>query len=455
MSNTINKSDNVISVQQILDDNSLSIFQFRVIILGFLVVFYDGYAAAVMGFIGSSLAENLHITASELNPAMVASLIGLAIGSFSAGPIADKFGRKMILIFAVAVFGLFSILTSMMNSVAGISFMRLIVGIGLGAAMPISITLVSEYSPQRLRSLLVAIMFCGFTAGSAGVGFIASALMPIYGWQGALSAGGWVALITLIILWVLLPESSKYLAEKNKSPEKIRAYLSKIGNIPSNITHFIGEKSTVAATAQTAAPTKQSSISKLFYQDLRIGTVMLWVIFFMTMGYIAVFTNWLPMMFETLGYERKDAATLAALFQVGGTIGALIIGAIMDRSNPYKVLSTVLLGGTIFTAAVAFYSGSYAWLVGGIMLIGFTISGGMVGFNALAATFYPTVARATGVSWALGVGRFGSISGSLLGGYLLGQQLGFGSIMSVLIIPTAITAILIFYMGVRYYKGKK
>ena len=357
MSNTINKSDNVISVQQILDDNSLSIFQFRVIILGFLVVFYDGYAAAVMGFIGSSLAESLHITASELNPAMVASLIGLAIGSFSAGPIADKFGRKMILIFAVAVFGLFSILTSMMNSVAGISFMRLIVGIGLGAAMPISITLVSEYSPQRLRSLLVAIMFCGFTAGSAGVGFIASALMPIYGWQGALSAGGWVALITLIILWVLLPESSKYLAEKNKSPEKIRAYLSKIGNIPSNITHFIGEKSTVAATAQTAAPTKQSSISKLFYQDLRIGTVMLWVIFFMTMGYIAVFTNWLPMMFETLGYERKDAATLAALFQVGGTIGALIIGAIMDRSNPYKVLSTVLLGGTIFTAAVAFYSG--------------------------------------------------------------------------------------------------
>ncbi len=182
---------------------------------------------------------------------------------------------------------------------------------------------------------------------------------------------------------------------------------------------------------------------------------MLWVIFFMTMGYIAVYTNWLPTMFEVLGYQQKQAATLAALFQIGGTVGALVIGVLMDRVNPYKALGIALLIGTVLTAAVAFYHTSYAWLFVGFLLIGITISGGMVGFNALAAAFYPTSARATGVSWALGVGRFGSISGSLLGGYLLGRSMDFSGIMAVLIVPVAVTTALIFYMGIRYYQAPK
>lgn len=212
--------DDAITVQQILDSNPLSLLQYQTIFLGFLIVFYVGYAAAVMGFIGSSLAESLNVTPAQLNPAMVASLIGLAIGSFVAGPFADKVGRKMVLIVSVAIFGVFSILASKMGSVAGISAMRFMVGLGLGAAMPISVTLVSEYSPLRLRSLIVAVMFCGFTAGSAGVGFVTSALLPDYGWQGVLAAGGWVALATLFILLPFLPESAKYLAEKNRIPQK-------------------------------------------------------------------------------------------------------------------------------------------------------------------------------------------------------------------------------------------
>lgn len=415
----------------------------------------------MVGFIGPALAKDLQVSPAQLNPVMVASLIGLALGSFVAGPFADKIGRKWVLMVSVAIFGLFSVLASHMSSIMGISVMRFLVGLGLGAAMPISITLVSEYSPLKQRSLIVAVMFCGFTAGSAGVGFIASALLPQYGWQGVLAVGGWVALATLVVLWFLLPESAKYLAEHHQSPDKIRGYLSKIGQVPEGAS-FVGDNAPQKAVDKTNANTnnqttpaeKSSAIGKLFSADLRIGTIMLWVIFFATMGYIAVYTNWLPTMFGMLGYEQKQAATLASLFQVGGTVGALIIGVLMDRVNPYKALGIALLLGTLLTGAVGLYNGAYAWLVAGFLLIGVTISGGMVGFNALAASFYPTSARATGVSWSLGVGRFGSISGSLLGGYLVGQQMRFGTIMLLLVLPVAIATILIFYMGVRYYKGK-
>ncbi len=452
-----NNNDNLsndakqISVQEVLDKHPLSFFQYRTIFLAFFIVMYVGYTSAEMGFIGSALATDLHVSPAQLNPTMVASLIGLAIGSFMAGPLADKLGRKNVLLAAVALFGVFSVLASQMDSVMSIAAMRLVVGLGLGAAMPIAVTLVSEYSPTKLRSFLVAVMFCGFTAGSAGVGFVASALLPDYGWQGVLSVGGWVALVTLIPLIILLPESAKYLAEKNKSTDKIRSYLNKIGSVPATVEHFTSDHNVAAKPANAQ---KTSAMSKLFNAELGTGTVMLWVIFFMTMAYIGVYTNWLPMMFGLLGYEQAQSATLAALFQIGGTVGALIIGMLMDRVSPYKALGVSLLVGTVFTAAMAFYNSSYAAIFLGFLIIGVTISGGMVGFNALAAAFYPTSARATGVSWALGVGRFGSISGSLIGGYLLDQQMSFGGIMSLLIIPVIVTTVLIFYMGVRYDKRK-
>lgn len=442
----------IIAVQQVLDDNPLSFFQYLTIILGFIIVLYVGYAAAVMGFIGPALAESLNVTPSDLNSTMVASMVGLAIGSFAAGPFADKLGRKMVLLISVAIFGAFSVLASMMSSISGLTVMRLIVGLGLGAAMPISITLVSEYTPIKVRSLIVAVMFCGYTAGSALVGFVAAALLPHYGWQGVLAFGGWVSLVTIIVLALFLPESAKYLAEKHKHPEKIRAYLNKIGHVDEGV-QFVGEKSSLNAAAAPASA-QQSAIAKLFNKELGVGTAMLWVIFFMTMAYIAVYTSWLPTLFGLLGYEQSQAATLATLFQIGGTVGALIIGGLMDRVNPYKALGIALGIGSLITLAVAMFNTNFAWLIASFLIIGVTISGGMVGFNALAAAFYPTSARATGVSWALGIGRFGSISGSLLGGYLLGHNMGFGGIMTWMTVPVAIATIFILYMGVRYHRAK-
>jgi AAHS family 4-hydroxybenzoate transporter-like MFS transporter len=169
---------------------------------------------------------------------------------------------------------------------------------------------------------------------------------------------------------------------------------------------------------------------------------------------IAVLTSWLPTLFREVGYSLGGSAKIASTFQIGGTVGAIVLGWMMDRFNPYRVLAGVYFVGVIAIAAVAALYREYALLILSVGAIGFCVSGGQVGANALAAAFYPTASRATGVSWALGVGRIGSIFGSLAGGSLLGMGLHFSQIFNLMTIPALIASTMVLIMSFTYTKKR-
>ncbi|WP_439958560.1 MFS transporter [Pseudomonas aeruginosa] len=183
--------------------------------------------------------------------------------------------------------------------------------------------------------------------------------------------------------------------------------------------------------------------------ELRGGTLLLWATFFMGLLIIYLLTNWLPTLIGGTGFSLGEAATISAMFQLGGTLGALLLGSAMDRFDAHRVLSLAYVGGALFILGIASLYHSFALLALCVAGVGFCISGSQVGANALAADFYPTRSRATGVSWALGLGRIGSIVGSLSGGALLGLGLGFSGILALLVIPALLAAVAVHRLGRR------
>lgn len=434
-----------LDVREFVDAQRVSGFQWIVLALCFMVVALDGFDTAAMGFIAPALRADWHLDPAHLSPVLVAALCGLAVGAFVSGPIADRLGRKRVVMLSVGFFGLFSLASAASHSVASLTALRFLTGVGLGGAMPNAVTLMSEFCPARRRSVLVTTMFCGFTLGSALGGFIAARLVPDLGWQSVLVLGGVLPLIVVPFLALFLPESARYLLLRPGNEPRVARTLQRIAPLPQNWDGGFMLDADDGAGQGGNRPWKL-----IFSRPLRSGTLMLWGTFFMSLLIIYLLMNWLPTLIHGAGLSMAQAAWVTAMFQVGGTFGAVALGAAMDRLNGYRVLAVAYALGALCILGISQLHDDFTMLVLCVAGVGVCVSGSQVGANALAASFYPTAGRATGVSWALGAGRIGSILGSLFGGLLLEFGWGIEGIFALLMIPSVIAALLIFTMGRRF-----
>jgi MFS transporter, AAHS family, 4-hydroxybenzoate transporter len=424
-----------VDIKAFIDERPISAYQWLLVALCFLAVTADGMDVAIMGFVAPSIIHDWAISRPEFGLVMSAAPIGLVIGALAAGPASDRIGRKWVLITSVFLFGVFTILTAFTQSPMQMALLRVLTGIGLGAAMPNSTTLLSEYSPQRKRALLITIMFTGFNLGSALIGFAAGWLVPTHGWRAVLIFGGAIPLALVPLQAWLLPESARLLAVRGATSKRIAATLNRVTG-----ANFSGNETFVSV--EPPLPTRKP-IGVLFSEGYGVMTIALWVTYFMGLLVIYLLTGWLPTLIKDAGLSITAAANVTAMFQIGGTIGAVLVGWIMDKVRPARVISAAYLGGGICVlvlAGMGALSSSLALLV---FAAGFCMSGAQTGLNAYAPGRYPTVARATGVSWMLGMGRFGSIFGSAIGGALLGLGWQFGAILAMLAVPAVLAALAI------------
>jgi len=427
-----------IDVQQFIDTHKLSWSQILILLLCFLIVAVDGFDTAAIGFIAPAMREEWHLSAAALTPVFGAGLFGLTIGALIFGPLADRYGRKTMLVFCVAFFGIASLASAFSDSFGMLIVLRFLTGLGLGGAMPNSVTLSSEYAPSKHRSVLVTTMFCGFTFGSALGGIGAAQLVGIYGWRSVLVTGGIVPLALLPLLAIYLPESARYLVMRGKNFAQVRRILQRIAPAE-NLDQ-----------ARFRSPEKAQpgfSVARLFDPAVRRGTLFLWLTFFMSLLVIYLLSSWLPTLIKSSGLSLKDASLITAMFQVGGTVGAIVLGNMMDHHGPQRVLGVTYILAGVFAAAIGSTTGNMVLLVAMVFGAGFCVSGAQVGANAFAAGFYPTASRATGVSWASGIGRIGSILGSMAGGFMLSLGWGLPLIFVLVAIPAVIAGTSMLLLG--------
>lgn len=425
-----------LDIRQFINERGMSFRQWVLVALCFMIVAVDGMDVAIMGFVAPSITAEWHIQKSVFGFVMGAAPIGLAIGALVAGSSSDWFGRRKVLLASVTVFGLCTVLTAYARNPEEMALLRFLTGLGLGAAMPNTTTLLTEYVPERSRSFLVAAMFTGFNLGSGVIGFIAAALIANHGWQSVLLFGGLLPLGLLPLLYFFLPESARFMAIKGHAPERIGQVLGRVcGADLSQCTQFVSNE---------AAPATKQPIAVLFSSGYALRTFSLWATYFMGLLVIYLSTGWLPMMMKDAGISIERAAQITGLFQLGGTAGAFLVGLAMDRVTPNRIIAISYLLGACSLVALGMSGVNSTSLALLVATVGFFLSGAQTGLNAFAPSCYPTVARATGVSWMLGVGRLGSILGSSIGGVLLSQGWGFEGIFMALAIPATLAAVAIF-----------
>lgn len=431
---------NTLDVQSFINSQPLSPYQWRVVILCFLIVFLDGLDTAAMGFIAPALSQDWGIDRASLGPVMSAALIGMVFGALGSGPLADRFGRKGVLVSAVLIFGVFSLASAYSTNVNELLVLRFLTGLGLGAGMPNATTLLSEYTPERKKSLLVTSMFCGFNLGMAGGGFISAKLIPAYGWHALLLLGGVLPLVLGVVLLLWLPESARYLVVRNRNVDRVRRALSPIA--PAVVARAAGfsvpEQQTVKAS---------NVLAVIFSGTNRTGTLLLWLTYFMGLVIVYLLTSWLPTLMRESGATMEEAAFIGALFQFGGVLSAIGVGWAMDNFNPHKVIGTFYLLAGVFAYAVGQSLGHTALLATLVLVAGMCVNGAQSAMPSLAARFYPTQGRATGVSWMLGIGRFGAILGAWMGATLLGLGWNFAQVLTALVVPAALATLAVLVKG--------
>lgn len=426
-----------VNIQQLIDDSPISRFQLLIIVLCFIIVAVDGFDTAAAAFIAPAIRAEWQLTPATLGPMFGAGLFGLMVGALVIGPFADRFGRKPLLVFSVFFFGLASLGAAFSGSITELTWWRFITGLGLGAAMPSAITLTSEYCPERKRSFLVTVMFCGFTLGSAMGGLLAAQLVADQGWRSVLVVGGAAPIAVALVLWALLPESIRFLVLKNpRSAQAAR-----------NLARIAPGADLAGAVLIGPQKVKGLPVTQLFSRHLIGGTLLLWLTFFMSLLVYYLLTNWLPTFINSSGASMKQAALITMMLQLGGTAGGLILGLLMDRFNPHALLAAAYVAGGLCVSAIGSSAG-IPWLLPAVVFgAGFCIAGSQIGINALAAAYYPTASRASGVSWANGIGRSGSVVGSMVGGLLLSFNWGFGTIFAIAAVPALVAGLAIFLKG--------
>ena len=424
-----------VDVRQLINQSELSRWQKRLIALCFIVVALDGMDIALMGFIAPTLKASWGVTNHQLGLVISAALVGLALGAMLAGPLADRYGRRMMIILSVFFFGLWTLATALADNVEQMMLFRFLTGLGLGAAMPNVGTLVAEYAPERRRAFIITVVFCGFTFGAASGGFAASWLLPRYSWHAVMLLGGILPLVMVPFLVRGLPESVRFLISRRAPASRIHAILERMlpgATRPDSAFH-----------ARETAPVTQGAMTTVVSSRYLFGSLMLWGGYFMGLFLVYLIGSWLPSLINTLGMSVTEAAVITAMYQAGGTLGSLFAGWLMDRFNANLALAAIYFCGGLAIVALGFSPAEVGIMSAIAFCSGFCFNGANTGMNALSASYYPTHARATGSSWMHGVGRVGAILSAFVGAEMLSLGWSFSLIFVLLAIPALLTTLML------------
>lgn len=427
--------------KSILNENKMGFYQNLIMFFCFAIIALDGLDVVVMGLIAPQILTEWNVTPQQLAPVLSAALVGLAVGALTSGPLSDRFGRKPILLISVFCFGLFTLLTAFSTNTTELMILRFLTGLGAGAAAPNAATLASEFAPERRRLLCVTIVFAGFSLGAAAGGFLAAWMIPEFGWRSMLYVGGILPMILMPFLYWKMPESIPYLLKKQNSQDKIKLQAKSLFPHQNyqNVDIYLDEPAT-----------QKTGLGIILSPKYLYGTLMLWTSYFMALFLVYLCSSWLPTIVKLNNFSISEAAIVASFFQLGGPVGCISLGWMMDRFRPRLVLFITILVGALATFALGYFNQSFVLMCLFASILGFTFNGGCVGLSAIATQYYPTAARATGTSWMNGIGRFGAILSAFAGAAMIASGMSFNVMLSLLMIPATLAGIAILIQGLGH-----
>ena len=402
----------ILDIEQVLGVRQLRWFDANVLFWSFLAMVADGYDLAGLASAAPALGAAWHLPPKAFAPALTASLVGILFGAPLLGSLGDRLGRKPVIVIGSAAYGLGTLATAWATNLDEIVVLRLFTGIGLGGLMPNIVALNADLAPRRLRAVLIVLTFTGISVGAGLPGAVQAWLIPRYGWEIVFWIGGIVPLVVACCLLRALPESPRYLAQQLDRRAEL---LQTIRRLRPGLT--IGEHTQFVA--EPVLPVPASTIRRLLNGPFVWLTPLLWGCFAAALMANFFLNSWLPLILAANGVTARENGVAILCYHYAGMAGGLLFSLLLSRFG-FAVIALLFLFGALGTAAIGIPGLSYTGLLTTVMLSGFGVVGAQFCNTATSGLVYPIELRSTGVGWALGVGRLGSILGPIVGGLLIG-----------------------------------
>jgi AAHS family 4-hydroxybenzoate transporter-like MFS transporter len=398
------------SIGALLDAGPWALPQNVILALICFTIICDGFANLAFGLAIPAMSHTLGVEPRAFSTVFAVGFAGLTVGTITAGPLGDRFGRKPILLLSLFIFAILTVALAFQNSVGSLTALRFLAGLGLGGALPNATALIAESAPGRHRGLVVTVTALCVPVGGMVGAIAASAILPHLGWRNLFIIAGAIPLVASPVLYIMLPESPKFLAGDPRRRPRLLGVLDKL-KIP-----YPGQ---AVFTRDEAIPEKKLSFRLLFAPEYLRDTVALWLAFFfaLALGYFLV--SWIPTILAGAGFGLRIASLGLLAFNGGGLIGAIGAALLMERLGS-RVLMLFSIAGIIIAVAAGLASSlaSLGPVVVMVVLFGLGVASTAVTspLFAIASYTYPTAFRSVGIAMALAFGRVGAIASAYVGG---------------------------------------
>ncbi len=420
----------VVDITRLIDDQKIGFFIFRLVILSFIVVLTDGYDIGAAAFAAPALVKEWHLDRAQLGPLFSAGLIAGLFGPPILGFLADRLGRKAVIVGGAIFFGVFTLASVLCTSLWSLIVLRFIAGVGISGVLPITVALNNEFAPRRIRATMIVIMFSGVTFGGGLPGVVAANFMAEHGWQILFWVGGILPIVAGLLAAYALPESPKFLTlQANRQADlaalarRIKPDLS-VGPETRFVLH--GEENRT-----------RFSIKAIFTGRLALMTPMFWITNAVNLMIFYFVNQWMPTLLSGAGVSLEHAAIATTLFQFGGTLGGIVIMRPLDKYGfvPVPILFACAIPVMASIGQPGLSEGTIMALVAAA---GFCLLGLQFGNIASESSIYPTAIRSWGVGSCFAAGRVGSVFGPSVGAILVARHVPLEHMFYIASIPLAV-----------------
>jgi len=440
-------------IRQRIDNGPLTPSMMIVVGIAFMLNLLDGFDVIAMSVAATALASDWGVTRGQLGPIFSAALVGMAVGAALLAPIADRVGRRVALLAATLSIGIAMIITGVIpgglpeqtigpwtlsGSIWLLIGVRFLTGLGVGVILANTAAIASEAVPEKHRNLAVLIGMMGYSFGAMLVGPVAHAIIISQGWENIFIYGGVASFSMGLVIFLLMPESIDFLSSKtNRGPEDlahINRILARFKRASIEALPERGEESQIEA----------ASVRAILSPEFRTHTIALWTVYFFGFWCLYFLLTWIPTLFVDAGYSREQGINALTYQNAGGVIGVLIVGLWARNAKLAMPIAVFFLGGALSLVLISILRIQDATALNTmIFLNGLLLQGGFVGVYALAAAYYPTRVRATGVGWGAGLGRVGAILSPLVAGLLAASGWSMYSLFLFFAIPLLLAPVLV------------
>jgi len=432
-------------VADVIDNGQVSKQQMLVIGLCMFFNMLDGFDIIAMAIVASDVSTELQLSPDRLGWIFSFALAGMMAGAMLLAPVSDIIGRRKMIILSVTLVGVSILLTANANSLAEFVVLRFISGIGAGAMLASQATLSAEYSPERYRAFSVAAVTSGYALGAMMTSVIAGFVMPEYGWRGMFWFGGGLTLSMVVVAWLFIPESLKYLFERRPANalERVNKILRKLKK------DALSELPDIAERGKKIKAGFFATLFKLLAKEHRVVTLTLWLTFFLCFATLYFLLSWIPKLMDDAGFEVAVGRQAFFLFNFGGVLGIYLLGILSTRFKLTNIIFALLFLSAMAMIVFAMAPTERNLMLSIIFVIGMFQQGGFTGLYSAAAKAYPTEIRATGIGWSIGLGRLGAVLGPAAAGYFIAAGLDMSANFYIFAVPMAIGGLIAYCLHIR------